>query len=750
MRKNILLFTTIIISTLSLSARHIIGGVMNYECLGGGDYEFTMKMYRDCNCTDCADFDVRAPIGIYRCGGTNPCSNFDQRDVLEEFRVAVEDRNPDPVPNADYPCLLTPPDVCVQEAIYKFKLSDYGVSLPISNESYYIVYQRCCRNETIDNLRFPSQQGLTVAVEITPFGQRECNSSPVFNEFPPTIICAGQSIDFDHSATDPEGDLIVYEFCAPLNGGGNSGGACLTPTPTPPCPPPYSGVNFQIPDYTFAAPMGGDPVVTIDPSTGFISGVPTIQGQFVVGVCATEYRNGIAMGRIVRDFQFNVGNCDPLIEGIVEADEIIDGGNGYLIESCGELEVSFRNVSSQQFVNDYFWEFEYGGTTNRFDAWSPTVSFPAVGSYEGVLYLNPGSDCGDTTGIIVNVYPPTTADFDFDYDTCVAGPVQFVNNSFTPGIDIIDSKWDFGNGETSDKSEPNFRYIAPGLQKVNLLVEDANGCFATVTKDLPYFPIPRYIVISPSAEKGCTPYEVLFNNLSTPIDETYAINWDFGDGGIGDDISPIHIFEESGIFTVKVEITSPIGCVTDTTFFELINIEDSPTANFVYSPEEITTFNRTVDFLNQSLNSEYFTWNFNNEYQTIEENPTYTFRDTGVHFVRLVAVHESGCRDTVEYNLNVLPQSSFYLPNAFTPNNDSKNDLYVGVGETEYIQDFEMLIWNRWGEIIFQTNDPTEGWNGLKNNVGKPVPLGAYIVFVKYIDGRGELQEIKGTATVVR
>ena len=227
MRKTVLLFSIIIISTLSLSARHIIGGVMTYECLGGGDYEFTMRMYRDCNCTDCADFDRNAPIGIYKCGGTTPCSGFDQGDVFEEFRVSIEDRNPPPIPNADYPCLLTPPDVCVQEGIYKFKLSDYGVSLPIANESYYIVYQRCCRNETIDNLRNPDDQGLTVAVELTPFGQRECNSSPVFNKFPPTIVCAGQSIDFDHSATDPEGDVIVYEFCAPLNGGGNSGGLNL-------------------------------------------------------------------------------------------------------------------------------------------------------------------------------------------------------------------------------------------------------------------------------------------------------------------------------------------------------------------------------------------------------------------------------------------------------------------------------------------------------------------------------------------
>jgi len=750
MQKTVLLFTLIIISSLSLSARHIIGGVMTYECLGGGDYEFVINMYRDCNCTDCADFDRAAPIGIYRCGGATACSSLSQFDVIESFTVPVQDRDPDPIPNAEQPCLLIPPDVCVQEAIYRFRLSDFGVNLPTVNESYYVVYQRCCRNETIDNLSQPDNQGLTVAVEITPFGQRECNSSPVFNEFPPNIICAGQSVDFDHSATDPDGDVIFYEFCAPLNGGGNSGGPCLTPSPSPPCAPPYSGVNFQTPNFTFSEPMGGDPVVSIDPNTGFISGVPRIQGQFVVGVCATEFRDGIAIGRVVRDFQFNVGNCDPLIDGIVDAAEIIDGGDVYRIESCGDLDVSFMNLSPQQFVNDFFWEFEFNDTVNRFDAWSPTVAFPAIGTYEGVLFLNPGSDCGDTTGIIVDVFPETTADFDFDYDTCVAGPIQFTNKSFTPGIDITDTRWSFGNGEISNELEPSFRYLEPGMKPVNLLVEDANGCLATVTQNIPYFPVPRFIVISPSAEEGCTPHEVFFNNLSTPIDETYTISWDFGDGGTGDDLSPTHVFEEPGTFTVSVEIISPIGCVTDTVFNELINIDDSPEANFVFSPQEVTSFNRTVEFLNQSLNSKFFRWNFNNEFQTIEENPSYTFRDTGIHFVRLIAVHESGCQDTVEYNINVIPESTFYLPNAFTPNNDTKNDLYKGVGETEFIQAFEMVIWNRWGETIFQTNDPNEGWNGLKNNVGEPVPRGAYVVFAKYIDGRGRAQELQGTATVIR
>ena len=98
----------------------------------------------------------------------------------------------------------------------------------------------------------------------------------------------------------------------------------------------------------------------------------------------------------------------------------------------------------------------------------------------------------------------------------------------------------------------------------------------------------------------------------------------------------------------------------------------------------------------------------------------------------------------------MLPHSSFFLPNAFTPNNDSTNDLYKGVGDTRFISEFEMKIINRWGEIIFITTDPNEGWNGQKNNIGEPVPHGVYQVLARYLDGEGNLQEVQGMATVVR
>ncbi|HMG14837.1 MAG TPA: hypothetical protein VK590_05300, partial [Saprospiraceae bacterium] len=176
-----------ILST-NLYAKHIIGGVMSYECLGNNMYKITLKVYRDC-AGGGAGFDSPAQIGIYRCGTAINCSSLGQFNAIQEPNPNPLDISPIAPPY--YQCLKVPPIVCVEEAIYVFT-----VTLAKSNESYYVVYQRCCRNNSISNIVDPANTGATFMVEITPDAQALCNSSPVFNNFPPTLICANQLLEF--------------------------------------------------------------------------------------------------------------------------------------------------------------------------------------------------------------------------------------------------------------------------------------------------------------------------------------------------------------------------------------------------------------------------------------------------------------------------------------------------------------------------------------------------------------------------
>ena len=750
MRLTFTLFILCCCFTGPLTGRHIIGGEITYRILGPGsidstlNYEFIMKIYRDCS-ADGAQFDNPAPIGIYSRIG----------NVYSFIRRVDAQHSPvEPVPNPENPCLIITDDVCVEEAVYRFRINN----LPIINGSYFIHWQRCCRNNSINNIVQPQNTGATYTVEITEDAQRLRNNSPTFNDFPPTAICINEPVSFDHSASDAEGDQLVYEFCAPLEGGGpngindqNAARLCDGITPDPAiCPPPYTPVTFIAPTYSIINPLSGDPKVGIDPITGMITGTPTIFGQFVVGVCVKEYRNGVLLSVLRRDFQFNVVNCENVVSAGIQSDATV-GEKEFVLNSCGVNTINFINTSTiESFIISYRWEFDINGQIETTLTRNATVTFPGVGTYSGVMIINEGLNCADTAFINVNVFPSIEADFEFDYDTCVAGPVSFTDLSSTGALTLTDWNWNFGDGEFSNFRNPDHQYRMPGDIPVQLTVTDNNECQATTEKIVPYFPVPPLIIIEPSTFVGCNPANIFFNNLSTPIDDSYDILWRFGDGNTGGDISPTHVYEDPGIYSISIEITSPIGCFTSASFPNWIRVRPSPVADFTFTPQQPSSFNPVVSFIDQSIDAVAWQWDFNEEATIFMQNPTHTFRDTGVKEVELVVFHENGCTDTANAFIDIIPQVSYFLPNAFTPNEDGKNDEYMGAGITDGIRDFEMKIWARWGELIFETNNASEGWNGRRFNTGEDLPVGVYIATVQYTTPRNERIEIKEFATLVR
>ena len=734
------------------NAKHIIGGDIQYECLGNGLYRITMKIYRDCRPQENAaeldggsgDQQGGAFVTIYQ-------GNTSFRE-LQTLSVALQDQKIIEAP--DYPCLIPPENLCVQEGLYVFEVQFDNWP---STESYHIVYQRCCRNNTISNILAPGDNGATYTIEITPEAQTLCNNSPVFKEFPPTVVCVNNDIDFDHSASDAEGDSLVYSFCHPLKGGGLAGGpddptgiwfACSGIRPRPACEPSFSRIAFKSP-YSFDAPMAGDPIVSIDRLTGKITGSPQLIGQFVMGVCVEEYRAGVLISKNSRDFQFNVADCDPTVFAKVKSDAVV-GAKEYVINSCGINTILFENESEiEQFIDTYRWEFDINGTPTTVDTRDAEITFPGEGTYRGVMMVNPGLDCGDTAEIFVNLYPSIEVDFSFDYDTCVGGPTFFTDLSVT-GADRIESwQWKFGEGGSSGLPNPTYTYPVPGNHQIVLTARDNNECVDSQTHIIPYFPVPPLLIVEPSTFVGCSPGEVRFTNLSVPIDSTYDIEWDFGDGNTGSAVSPLHIYENPGNFSVGLKITSPIGCFTSTSFDQWIQIKESPIADFSFLPKEPSNFNPTVSFTNLSQNHISQQWIFDQVGRSNEDRPVFTIPDTGQFQVILIAIHENGCRDTAILPIDVLPRVTYHMPNAFTPNGDGKNDVFIGTGFTDGIQNFEMTIWSRWGELLYLTEDPTGAWEGSKNNNGSTLPSGVYVYQVKYRDPRGEQVEFQGFATLL-
>ncbi len=703
-----------------------------------------MKVYRDCATEDGAPLDDPASITIWEFNGNNPT----QYGAPLAVQLSTDNLIP---PVLDSPCLEPPPGLCVQEGTYLFPPAGQDpLNLPFNPDGYVIAYQRCCRNTTINNILAPGTVGATYTVTLTEEAQLKCNNSPIFNDFPPIVICANEPINFDHSATDNDGDSLVYKFCEPTVGASsNIPAPMITSVPFVNFPH-FPTVNFSGP-FTFQAPLQGNPTVAIDLETGLITGTPTFIGQYVVGICVEEYRNGVLMGITRRDFQFNVTSCQRTITADVREDSLI-GPREYLIVSCGEETVTIINESSQvQFIDGYFWEFELvpGDPPFTSTATNPTINFPGLGSYMGTLIVNPGSlNCSDTATIYVDVFPEIKAEYEFLFDPCEPTPIAYTDLSFSGSGTITDWFWDFDDGTFSTDQSPVHLFTEAGTFDVALTVTDINNCQDTYVQTIEWYPESE-IMIMPEDDTGCEPFTVTIINNSFPING-YTTEWTLGDGQTSTESSPTHTYEEPGVYTVSIKITSPIGCVSQQTFPDLITVFPTPISDFAFSPDTPTNFDPLVTFSDQSTGAAMWYWDFGTGDFSTQSNPTYSFPDTGRFDVQLVVTHPQGCTDTSVQVVDVEPRFTYFLPNAFTPNYDDVNDGFQGAGIFYGIEQFEMTIWNRWGELIFTANDPNIAWNGKKNNTGGMVKNGVYVYLVKIIGARNQKFEYKGFATVIR
>ena len=258
-----------LLSTTGAKATHIVGGEIFYDCLGNNNYRITLKVYRDC-INGQAPYDNPATIGIFDVNG----------NLLDTLSMVFPGSSPVP-PTINSVCYTPPTSVCVEEAVYvEIK------NMPnIPATGLFLTYQRCCRNNSILNLVNPGNVGASYDIRIPPPSQAICNNSCRYNNFPPIYLCQGAPLVFDHSATDPDGDSLVYELCDPFDGADP-----LTPMPVPPAGPPYAFVPFISP-YSGSYPLSSNPALSIDPVTGLLTGTPNLAGQWVVGVCCKEYRN---------------------------------------------------------------------------------------------------------------------------------------------------------------------------------------------------------------------------------------------------------------------------------------------------------------------------------------------------------------------------------------------------------------------------------------------------------------------------
>jgi len=443
--KRIILFSTFILSSLTFFASHIVGGEMIYQCLGGYNYQVTLKLYRDCSSPFNAAFDNPAYIGLYD-GYGNPVNNF--LDIYGNPTNYTSVALPpttiiSPPPTS---CYTFPANVCVEEADYTTTLY-----LPPLSGGYTVVYQRCCRNATIQNIINPSSTGSTYYATIPDPGSM-CNNSPYFKNLPPIFLCMGSQLAVDNSAVDADGDSLYYYFCDPLNGADP-----INSQPAPPAAPPYTAVSWASP-YTATNPLSASPGLTIDPKTGIISGTPNLLGQWVVGVCVNEYRSGQLIGIHHRDFQFNVTNCPGLLIATVNSSQdascnSTSSGNASIATSGGTAPLSYN------------WSPTGGSGVTAFNLYAGTYTITVTDAYA----------CTSTTQVTIN--QPTVLNANASASNATCG-----NSNGSVSVTASGGTAPYYYFWNTTATGQTISGLAAGNYKVT--VTDSKGCTQTALKTI--------------------------------------------------------------------------------------------------------------------------------------------------------------------------------------------------------------------------------------------------------------------------
>ena len=434
---------------------------MYYEYLGPGSspltakYKIVLVQYMICN-PNSGQLDQQVNLSFY----TGP-----NNDQFMETVTAPLVSNPNVLncPTCD-PCIVNKPTIC-----YKYATYEITKELPITADGYTISYQRCCRIAGLVNIVSPSSSvGDTWTIKIPGtknLGTAYMNSSPKFAPNDTAVICANNFFSFNFTAVDPDGDVLQYDFASAY-----TGGTTTNPSPVVSAPPPYSSVPYQNP-FSDIQPLGGK--VTINSTTGVVSGIAPAIGEYVLTVVAKEFRNGIYIAESRKSLHIQVASCNLV------AAELQDDNN------CDGFTKSFKNNVPDPPGATYAWDFGVPGiSTDVSTAANPTYTYPDTGTYKVTLALSLNGLCTDTATALVKVYPKLTPTF-ISTGQCKNTAIRFTDKTQT-NYGIVNSwAWDFGDpgpANTSAIQNPTHTFSTAGNYPVKLTVSNSKGCINTVTQ----------------------------------------------------------------------------------------------------------------------------------------------------------------------------------------------------------------------------------------------------------------------------
>lgn len=369
-------------------------------------------------------------------------------------------------------------------------------------------------------------------------------------------------------------------------------------------------------------------------------------------------------------------------------------------------------------------------------------SIAGSGTHTITYHYTDNNGCSDSTNIDIVVLPAPPISIDPLNSLCA-------NETPIPLTGTPNGGTFTGTGVIGNVFDPVVAGV--GNHTVTYNYTYTNGCIRTeqTVVEVNEVPVPFF---SGDELAGCKEHTLTFID-STAI-SPFNCSWDFGDGQLSTQCDSVtHTYLNSGLYDVSLTLEDSNGCIGSTTLIDYIEVYEGPTANFSANPM-ITDFNNTeVNFTNESQNANDYIWDFgdfSNQITDINPNHSFPTGEVNDYFVTLYASDTSGCIDSTVLKIKIIhPELSVDIPNVFTPNGDSENDFFKLIN-AENLNHLEVIILNRWGNVVFESSDVDFKWNGTIHNSGENCTEGTYFYKINLTDLNGKEVEQHGFVQLLR
>ena len=445
--------------------------------------------------------------------------------------------------------------------------------------------------------------------------------------------------------------------------------------------------------------------------------------------------------------------------------------------SCFGIQTCFNDLSSisSGAITGRLWDFgeEVSGTSDTSSLQNPCHNYANPTVYNVSLLLITDLGCQSFISRPVKVFPLPVADF-IANATCLNTNSIFTDRSMNPNNDtIINWEWKFDDGSPNGYGQaPVHTYYNLNTFIVTLITTTALGCKDTINKDITIQVSPVADFTSP--RQGCMPLCENFTDVSQSIDGILTHwQWDFpgGSPNTSVDQNPVICYNNSGIFPVTLIVTNSYGCM-DTSFIpQYMDVFPQPEADFIVIkyPESLLFPELELGHLwSNDVVNWYWDFGDNTPIDSTHQDPVHSFRNSVVNNnfysfdVTLKVKNQFGCIAKINRGIDVRPLFSFFIPNTFTPNRESTNEVFFGKGRG--ISEYKMYIFNRWGELIWQCESKGDYTEWDKDNgdgmpaackwdgkyCGSPVQQGVYVWKVELKNIFGDLYNYIGHVNVLR